>query len=396
MALLCGAATADDWPQWRGPNFTGVSTERIANTNWTAHPPKKAWTVQAGISYSGVSIRAGKAVFLGNAKNRDIVKCVDAANGTPVWDHSYAAPGRPKGTRGGFPGPRATPTVTKEHVYTLSQCGQLKCLALADGSVIWETRLVRDTTQKVKEWYGFCISPLLYKGMLHINHGTRGTVVDAKTGEVKRKSDNRLSGYGSPQIWRHGKKERLAVFGWNTVKMLDLVTGEQLWSIPWHTRFDVNAADPIVCKEGIFVTSGYQVGCALLDPATGKRRWKNKAIRAQCSPVVYADGYVYGFDEYINAGAGYLVCVEAATGKEKWRRKGLMGNLIIVDRYLMFVTTKGKLMLADATPEKYIQRSSVQVLQGRCWIPPSYANGHAYCRNNKGTIVCYNVAVADT
>jgi outer membrane protein assembly factor BamB len=175
------------------------------------------------------------------------------------------------------------------------------------------------------------------------------------------------------------------------VKAVDLASGTLVWSIPWKTRFDVNAADPVICPEGVFVTSGYKVGCALLDPATGKARWRNKAIRAQCSPVVCAKGYIYGFDEYINAGPGYLTCVKASTGEEMWRQKGLMGNLIIVDRYLLVLTSKGALVLARATPARFTKIGSLRVLKGRCWIPPAYADGRVYCRNNTGHLVCYEV-----
>jgi outer membrane protein assembly factor BamB len=128
-----------------------------------------------------------------------------------------------------------------------------------------------------------------------------------------------------------------------------------------------------------------------MDPTTGAQRWRNKTIRSQCSPVVYQDGYVYGFDKYIDRSPGYLTCVEAATGKEMWRKSDIMGNLIVVDRYMLILTTKGLLVLTKVVPREFIELGNVQVLKGLCWIPPSFANGRIYCRNNQGKLVCHQV-----
>jgi outer membrane protein assembly factor BamB len=367
----------------------------MANTNWAVSPPKQAWTAQVGLGFSGVAIRDGRAYTLGNVSNEDTVVCMDVVSGAPVWRFTYPAPARAPGTYGNFAGPRATPTVTADHVYTLSQDGQLKCLSVTNGRPVWEMKITRDMSQRLQEWYGFCSSPVLDKGTIYINHGTHGLRMNAATGELLAPADGKVNGYASPQFLRGTGDPLMILFGWDAVKAVDLSSGTIAWSGPWRTRFDVNAADPVVCPEGVFLTSGYEVGCALLDPDTGKTNWTSKAIRAQCSPVVYKDGYVYGFDEYIDAGPGYLVCVEASSGKEMWRQKGLMGNLIVVDRYLVTVTTGGQLTHVEATPKAYAPVGSVRMLDGTCWIPPSYSNGRVYCRNNRGKLVCYVVGPAN-
>ena len=379
--LLVQSSAATDWPQWRGPNGDGTTSEQMANTNWTVQPPKLAWTTQVGLGFSGVAIRDGRAYTLGNVSNEDTVVCLDARSGDTVWRHTYQAPGLAPGSYGKFRGPRATPTVTAEHLYTLSQDGQLKCLSVTNGHPIWETRIARDMSQRLREWYGFSSSPVFDRGTIYINHGTYGLRVNAATGELLAPTDGKVNGYASPQFLRKTGDPLMILFGWDAVKAVNLTSGVIAWSGPWKTRFDVNAADPVVCPEGVFFTSGYEVGCALLDPETGKTKWSNKAIRAQCSPVVYKD-------EYINAGPGYLVCVEASSGKEMWRQKDLMGNLIIVDRYLVILTTSGQLILARAAADAYLALGSVRVLDGTCWIPPSYSSGRVYCRNDTGKLVC--------
>jgi outer membrane protein assembly factor BamB len=137
---------------------------------------------------------------------------------------------------------------------------RLQCLQAADGRPVWAATLWRDTTQRLQEWYGFCSSPVLEGGTLYLNHGTHGLLVDARTGQSGRPTDGRVNGYAVPRFWQAGGSRFLILFGWDVVKSVDLARDTLAWSVPWKTRFDVNAADPVVCPEGVFVTSGHNKG----------------------------------------------------------------------------------------------------------------------------------------
>jgi len=319
------------------------------------------------------------------------VTCLNAETGVIEWKKAFDSPGRIKGAHGNYPGPRATPTVADGRVYVLSQHGALKCLAAKDGSIVWKQRIDFDHKSYLPEWYGFCSSPLLVGDTLYINHGSHGTAVDAGSGEIRWKSGDTPGGYASLQMMVHDGEKQLVVFGWDTISLVRPETGEALWTVPWKTRFDVNSIDPIPCPEGIFVSSGYAMGCAMLGPATGERIWSNKGHGSQCSPLLYREGYIYGFDAYINAGKGTLQCLEASTGEAVWKAKGITGNLIAVGGHLLVLTTQGRLLLVPATPERFVKLGDVQVLDKKSWITPAYSGGRVYCRNNDGRLACYAV-----
>lgn len=385
-ALVCGTATAD-WPRWRGPKGSGISTEKDWSPKALLPAPTVAWKTNVGAGYAAVSVKDKLLYTLGNVDGKDTVVCLKADTGEPVWKHEYAC------APGSYPGPRATPLVDDGLVYTLSREGHLFCLDAKTGAVKWQKNLVSDL-QATNIGWGFSGSPCLDGKLLLINAGIRGIALDKATGDVVWSTAPGAGGYATPIPYQtDGGKRCAVVFGQKKVYGVDLKDGAELWSSGWETSYDVNAADPIVAGNRVFITSGYGKGCALLEvgAAKGARlEWQNQALRSHFSSAVLLDGHLYGIDG--NAGKGDLVCLEFKTGAEKWRKSTGFGSLVVADGKLIVLTENGGLLIADASPADYRELAAAKGVLGKtCWTMPVLCDGRLYCRNEKGDLVCLDL-----
>ncbi|MHC4989137.1 MAG: outer membrane protein assembly factor BamB family protein, partial [Planctomycetota bacterium] len=386
VVMMCVSAVvfAADWPNWRGPNYDGISTE----TDWNPKAlenPEITWTAEIGTGFSSVSVADGKVYTMGNVdKETDVVYCFDALTGREKWRHQYAEPLAPKYYEGGC---SATPTVHDGKVYTLSKKGMACCLNAASGDVIWEK-----TLDFKRPTWGFASSVLVIEDMAIYNVGSAGIALNKQTGDFLWKSDNDVSGYATPVPYQQDDKTRVCIFGKNTVAGIEPKTGAVVWSYPWETKHNVNAADPIIFDQKVFITSGYGHGCALIDISGSEPTlvWENKNMRSQMSGPVLIDGFLYGIDD------NQLVCVNWKTGEQVWAEKApKKGSLSAAGDELIVLGENGTLYIVKATPEGYQPIASAEVLTGKCWTMPILANGYIYVRDVKknapGKLVCIDV-----
>jgi outer membrane protein assembly factor BamB len=384
LLLLVTAALpleAADWPQWRGPQRNGISSE----TGWQAWPvggPKRLWSARVGEGFSSVAVNGGRLYTMGNAGGKDTVFCLAAGTGRVLWRHSYPCPS------GDYGGPRATPTVDGNHIYTLSREGQAVCLNAGSGARIWVRDLRRDTGAAPPNW-GFASSPLVLGRLVIYNVGAAGAALDKVTGRVVWKSGPGSAGYASPVGFTAGAGRGVAIFSGRALIGVDPATGRQLWQFPWDTQFEVNAADPIFSGDTVFISSNYNRGGALLRLARSGPPavvWQNRNMRNHFNSCVLVDGFLYGNDE------NTLKCIDLRTGQERWRRRGMgKGGLIAANGHLITLTERGTLVLSRANPGQYTELAHASVLRGTCWTHPVLANGLLYCRSHEGELICLDL-----
>ena len=382
---------AADWPQWRGPNRDGVSTEKEWSPTWTADGPKQLWKANVGIGASSVAVAAGRLYTMGNANNTDSVVCLDAATGKEIWRHSYPQQLDKRMFEGG---PASTPTVEGSRVFTLSQQGDIFCLDAATGKPVWHKNLASDFHGKRPQW-GWACSPLVEEDMLIVDCGAPGEstiALDKATGATKWKSGANDAGYGSPVAFNLGPVRCVAIFKATSLVGLDAASGRQLFEHPWKTSYDVNAATPVVSGDRIFISSGYDAGCELVQVSAGgaKSLWRNKNMRNHINSCVLWQGHLYGIDG--QAGGGTLRCLDFQTGSVKWTQSVNGGALMIADGKIILLNERGELMVADASPAGFKPAARAQVIGGHCWVVPVLAGGKIYCKNNQGDLVCLNAS----
>ena len=388
VCLLC-TSYGSDWTRWRGPEGTGISKE----TEWKPQAlarPKILWTTDLGVGHSAVSVEGKRLYTMGNRDGSDHIYCLNAETGKEIWKHSYRCPA------GNYSGTRATPVLDGDLVYTLSRQGHAFCLDAGTGKVRWQKDLVRDFGAKSLRW-GLAGSPLVVGNAVLYNARANGIAIDKTTGRRIWASGAGLGGYSTPVHFKHKGKDCAAIFGEKNVFVVDVANGRKLYSYPWETQYDVNAADPVYFAGKLFITSGYNRGCALLDISGSRARklWENKNIRAHFSTPIFLDGSLYGVDG--NTGRGQLRCLDVRTGQARWTQRGQrrsgFENLMVAGGKIIAIDGEGALTVAAAVPSGFQQIARARVLPGgaKKWTAPVLANGLIYCRDGNGTLVCVDV-----
>lgn len=383
------AALHADWLHYRGPTHNGVSPEKGWSAEFPAGGPKLVWKKKVGKGTSAVTIKGDHAYTMGNEGGKDTVYCLNTKTGAEIWRHEFPLELDPNMFEGG---PRATPTIDGDRVYTVSHQGDLWCLDAATGAKIWYKHYQRELGGKRPTW-GYAGSPTVAGNLLICDVGGEGAstvAFDKANGNVVWKSGSEKAGYATPQVATLDGKATVVVFKGEALVGLGLQDGSPLWSTPWKTDYDVNAASPLIFgADRVFVSSGYNTGCALFQIAGGqvKQLWKNKNLRAQVNSPAPWDGRIYGID---NNASGNLVCLNASSGEELWEERAVKGGALIAsDAKLIILTEKGDLVTVDvSTPQfKEIARTK-QVLKNRCWVQPTLDKGLLYLRDNEGDLVC--------
>lgn len=382
VAVGMGArADAADWREWHGPNRDLISEEG----GWKADRIKEVWRAEVGVGFSSVSVAAGKVYTMGNVGGEDIVWCFDETTGKVLWSHKYAC------KVGQHKGPRATPTVDGDRVYTLSQEGDLFCLNVADGKVLWDADIKKllKANQTKYNW-GFACSPLVRGDHLILDVGPIAAL-DKKTGKKIWDTGSAEAGFSSPRLMKDGTKEYVLGFNAEGLLVVDANGGKKVDEYEWETQYQVNSATPIPSGDKIFISSGYGRGCALLRLENGKLKkvYENKEMKNHCNSSVLYKGHLYGFDGQQGA-RGSLKCMDFETGEVKWASPpAKIGSLMVADGKIIAMLDGGELLIAEADPGAFKEISRKSVLSGQCWTYPVLANGRIFCRSNEGaTLVC--------
>ncbi len=385
LFLAIGLAAAPpegegDWPQWRGPALDGVSVE----TAWASEgAAEDLWKREVGLGYSTVSIRDGLLYTSGfdEEAGMDVVWCLDAETGEERWTHVYSARIWNEMHGGGT---LSTPSVGGKFVYVLDREGRLLRFDAKDGEVQWDRDLAKELEVKPPRW-GFSASPLVLEDALVLNLGVV-LALDKETGKVLWKSAKSYGdAYSTPAQFHLDDRPCVAVFAGEGLAILAQGEGEALAFHPWKTRSDINAATPVVMDDRVFISSGLGRGGALLKlgGATPEVLWENKAMCNKMSGCILWEKHLYGFDE------SELKCMDL-DGNEKWRARGLGdGALVGAGNRLICMSSRGELVVVQATPEEYRELSRTKVLDGGSfWATPVVSAGRIYCRSSRGELVC--------
>ena len=381
LTVLIAALQPSDWPRFRGANADGISTEKGIRKDWASRPPKVVWKVaMSDDGYAGPSV-AGQLVFIVDHQGEeDIVRALDLNTGKEKWRRAYA-----ESSRNVYGFARATPTVANGRVYTLSREGRMMCLDARDGRIVWQVHLKSDLGGEAPMW-GYAAPPLLDgKRLIVWPGGKQGAMaaLDPATGKVlMRGGGDDVPGYGMPVIATLAGRRQYVMTVWKGFVGVSTDTGEVLWRIPWETIDGTNVACPIVIGDSVFITSSYNMGCALyrIGPSGAQEQWRSKALRAHMNTPVLIGGRIYGIGD-----PTHLVCLDPATGNVRWKEPGFeKGGLVAVDGVLIAMNgSRGDVVMVRINPDRYEELGRFTPLGGQSWSPPIIASGKLLVRNRK-------------
>ena len=405
MALL-----AADWPQYRGPDQTGISSEKVS-LRWPADGPAVVWRVPTERGFSSFAVADGKAytqvVREPSGEPREMCLALDAATGRELWAADvglgkYDAGGDAgaRDNRGGD-GPRCTPTVNDGRVYVFTQHLVLYCLDAATGQKQWTKDLMRDHAGRNIGWKS-AASAVVDGDLVYLGGGGPGQSLLAfhkKSGELAWKGHDETITHSTPVVATIQGQRQVIYFLKSGLLAVAANDGRALWRFPFN--FNVSTAiSPVVCGDIVYCSAGYDVGggaCRITrdgDQFTATELWKipgNLKVPSHWSTPVYKDGHLYGMFSFKKFGTGPLKCVELATGTVKWEEPGFgAGNVILVNDQLLALTDDGRLVVVEPTPAGYKELARAKVVPGKCWSTPAFSDGRIYVRSTQEG-VCLDV-----
>lgn len=394
VVALGAQSPSTDWPQWRGLERNGVSRETGLLREWPRTGPAVVWSAsQLGEGYGSVAV-AGSRVFVQGMKNRQsVVTSLDRTSGKPVW--SVAIGTAQENDRGS--GPRSTPTVDGDRVYVLTENGDLVCLMVADGKVVWRRNILRDFSGRNINWL-VSESPLVDGNRLIVSPGGRNAgmaALDKMTGMTiwvsKELSDE--AGYASPVVADVQGVRTIMTLTGNAGIGVRATDGKLMWRYGNVANNTANITTPVYSNGKVFYTSAYGTGGALLalkasgETVSAQEVYFTRNMQNHHGGVVLVDGYLYGFNNSI------LTCLEFDTGKVMWRDRSVgKGSVAYADGHLYILSENNIVGLVEASPKGYREtgRFTISDQGWPTWAHPVVSGGRLYIRN-QNVLASYDV-----
>jgi outer membrane protein assembly factor BamB len=405
VLTLC--ARADDWPQWRGPERTGVSKETGLLKEWPKGGPKLLWKVKdIGGGYSTPAIVGERIYLMGDRDGEEFVLALEVKDGAKVWSRAVGKVGPNKGPQ--YPGARSTPTVDGERIYALGSDGDLACLDRSSGKVVWSKNVRKEFGGTPGMW-AYSESVLIDGDVLVCTPGGKKATLVAlkkKDGEVVWKCavpGGDAAAYASAIAVDVGGVRQYVQFLGKGVVGVDAKTGKFLWRYDETRDEAANIPTPVFYDDCVF-TSTSRKGTGLnrikvsKDAVSSEQVYYNETKLNSIGGVVRVGEHVYG----TNA-RGQLVCMEIKTGKEKWRNNSVGTASLCYADGMLYVRGQGgtgfgpemppRVALVEASPEGYKEKGRFeQPDHGKrpAWPHPVVANGRLYLRDGD-ELLCYDV-----
>jgi outer membrane protein assembly factor BamB len=380
-ATTAAAPAEEDWPQWRGPERTGVA-RGVGPAAW---PEKlvKVWQVRVGMGHSSPVAVGGRAFQFSREDEREIARAIDLSNGNVVWAQSYEAPYRinPAATAHGK-GPKSTPLAMGGRVFTLGIEGMLSCYEQSSGKLVWRSDF-RDRFPTTSPLYGTAMSPMLAeeKLLVHLGGPSRGALMalDPGTGEALWANDVDGPGSSSPIVAAIGGTDVVVTQTEKLIIGVSLDSGDTLFRVPFTTPYDQNIVTPILHGTRL-IFAGLDAPTFALEferKANGfetKEVWRSESSFYMSTPVVVDDRLV-GMS---NRRRGHFVALDAKTGDSLWESAGRMGDnaaLVLLGSSILALTNEGELLVLGAEASSFAPVRRYTVAESPTWAHPVPTSG---------------------
>lgn len=396
FVLLCltHVALGSSWSSYLGPNGNGTAPGEIPLIV-QKEGPKTLWKTNVGRGCASFAVVDGKALTVGNRDDQDTLWCFDAKSGKVLWKKTYQEDLAPKFYEGG---PGATPIVDEGLVYNLSKSGRLSCHDLQTGGEKWLVHF-QDHLEGNKPTWGYSSSPVVYGDvLLCLPCAKEGSLValDKKTGEERwRSSHTARPGYSAPVLCTYDGRDAAVVFHGRTLVGYDLsAKGKVLYQFQWRTPYDVNASNPQILGDLIFLASGYGMGYAVIDVSKAEPVivHRNRDLPMIFQNAFVEDGDVIGCfgDKRYDA---ELYRMDFKSGTIRWRHgiPGSRGSTARIGDTTVALSETGMVIFGKAGKEKFTETGRHQILEKLCWAPLAIGEGCLYARTNEGEVVCVSL-----
>lgn len=432
---------ANDWQQWLGPQRNGTWKNQNLPETFPEGGPQLIWKQKIGAGYSGPAVTTKRVILMdrnatpssGNEKflhkgavpqNKNFVRqllpgkerviCLEESTGNVLWVHEYDCPYSTVSTYA--IGPRATPTIDDDRVYTVGAEGDLRCLRMSDGDLIWSKDYKTDYGVETPNW-GFSSPPLVDQHRLICIVGGDGSgcvAFDKLTGkELWRSLTASEPGYSAPVIRQFNGRRQLLIWNSDSIQGLDPETGKQVWTLSFPSTYAMSVATPQTVDNFIFVMCFNGKSCLIElneDGSKAQIKWegdRRTGIDGVHNTAQLNNGFIYGCGN-----GGRYICARLSDGQRMWEtfqpcsssRPIPWGNVFTIklsayaDRYFL-LNDHGEIISARMDQESYRELDRAKLIPpthsvaGRklVWSHPAFANGNIYLRNDE-EIRCFTLS----
>jgi len=391
--ITTSTGIAQDWPQFLGPSRNGTYSGTNIAKSWPVEGPPIRWQKKIGEGFSGPVVAHGKLILFHRLGDKEKIDCIDPERGEAIWTAEY--PTKYRDDFGFDEGPRATPAISENRIYTFGAEGFLACWNLSDGKRIWAVDTAKEYGTP-KGYFGVACSPLVDHDLVLLNIGGRdgaGIVAFNKTnGKLQWKAADQEASYSSPVSADIRGNHYAFFFTRAGLVVLTPASGKVVAEFPWHPPISasVNAATPLIIDDYIFLSTSYGRGAVLLqfNGEKPKEVWAGDDMLANhYATSIQHSGYLYGFDGRQEQGCN-LRCIEFKTGKVKWSQDGFgAGTVTLVNDDLFVLTEKGELVRAPASSTGFKPSARAQILPFQVRAYPAFAEGRLYARS-RDRLIC--------
>lgn len=439
--------TGDDWPQFLGTTGDSKSRETGIRTEWPAEGPPLVWHKRVGDGYGMPTISRGRLFQFSRVDERMRLTCMKSETGEVLWKFEY--PSDYQDSYGYDNGPRCSPVVDDDRVYLFGVEGMLHCLRVTDGKLVWKLDTAKQFSV-IQNFFGVGSTPVVEGDLLIVQiggspeesrnvgpgqldlvkpNGSGVVAFDKYTGKVKYTLGDELASYAGPVLATIGDRRWCFVFARGGLLGFNPRGGKLDFHYPWRASVleSVNASNPVVVGDQVFISETYGPGSSLLRVRPGgyevvwsdKDRRRDKSMQTHWNTPVHHEGYLYGSSGRHTENAE-LRCIELATGKVMWSQPDLgRSSLLNVDGHFVCLTEFGLVLLIKATPDKFdlvtqtilpVKEESLaaegdlarsrplrgppRLLQYPAWAAPILSHGLLYLRGND-RLVCLELIPAE-
>ena len=382
ILLAVFAASAEDWPQWRGPNRDGASATFREPKAWPERL-QKVWKQDVGLGYANAVVVGDRVYMHTRQGGNEVVAAFELETGKLVWKKSYPAPYKmvsaaaPHGE-----GPKSTPVAANGRLFTFGISGVLAAWDLQTGRQLWAKDFTKDYSETWPD-FGVAMSPVVDGDSViaHVGGNKEGMLAafDVATGRVKWSWKGDGPSYASPIVVELSGTRQIVTQSRNSIVSVAASSGALLWQIKFETEYVQNIITPILYKDTL-ILSGLDKGVFAIRPKksggtwTTEEVWRNADFPQYMSTPVVAGDYLYGLT---HKKKGAYFCIDARTGATQWSTPGRDGDnaaLLTAGNSMLILNPAGELIVARKNPKSFEQLRRYQVADSATWAAPSLAN----------------------
>ncbi len=401
--FIAPQTTHAQWAQWGGPNRDFVIDSKGLAAKWPEDGPKKLWTRELGEGYSAIVAEGDRLYTMYRGGDQERIVALNAKNGETIWETPYDAKPHEEHVSQFGDGPRSTPLIDGDKMYTIGVSGVMHCVNKADGKVNWKKDLWKEMSGTFLN-HGYSSSPMAYKDTIIVLVGGEDHAIVAfnkSDGSVKWQKQSFGNSYSSPRLYKVDGSEQLITFMGTEVVGLNPDNGDLLWSFPHENQWKQNVCMPVMGPDNILVISAPEAGTKGLKlTRTGsdwkaEPAWESRKVQFYHTTAIPVDNCVYGSTGGATGGPAFFAAIDMKTGKVLWRERGLAkATALYADGHFIILDEDGVLALAKATPEKFEVISKSTVLDKVAWTVPTLSGKTLFLRDKK-TIVALDLGGSD-